>query len=362
MELRTLESKNRKLEHSKILSVERLVANPGFRKKVLNAKQSDELLNKLNSEFQDYTADAVDAACQIVLSLEKNTGLINETTKKKIWSNIIESTDQFDKDTQNVHGALRLVKKPLNWKPYLKYAAVFVGILMALSWSIFPKIQKQPIQKQNFEVVKTNPSGQKSRIQLSDGSVVHLNAESELQYEEGFSENERKIHLKGEAYFEVAKDVDRPFTVVSNNISVTALGTEFNVNAFNDNIEVALLEGSVIINDLNGSDEVTLVPMQVVRFDSKSGKLKRIDLNAIDLALWRDRVIYFDNTPIDDAVRILSRWYAVDIEIINASSNDLTFSGKFNNRSLELLLKNLSYTLDFKYNIDRNRVILDFKQ
>ncbi|MEQ6120362.1 FecR domain-containing protein [Reichenbachiella sp. MALMAid0571] len=350
------------MEHRKILSVQSLVANPDFRKMVLNSKHNGRLVNQLNSEFQGYDLNDLEAASQIVLSLEKNARLDGGANKAKIWSDIIKSADQFDRETQNAQGTLKVVKKPVTWKIYLKYAAVFAGILMVVSWSIFSNLSEQPVQQQNLAVVKSNPSGQKSRIQLSDGSVVHLNAESELQYVEGFSENERKIYLKGEAYFEVAKDANRPFTVVSNNISVTALGTEFNVNAFSNNIEVALLEGSIMINDLNGSDEVKLEPMQVVRFDSKSGKLNMIDVNAADLALWRNRVIYFDNTPIDDAVKILSRWYAVDIDIINASSKELTFSGKFSNRSLELLLKNLSYTLDFKYTIDKNRVILDFNK
>ncbi|MDP4679601.1 MAG: FecR domain-containing protein [Cyclobacteriaceae bacterium] len=209
-------------------------------------------------------------------------------------------------------------------------------------------------------VTKSNPSGQKSRIQLPDGSVVHLNAESELTYIEGFSNDQRKIHLKGEAYFEVAKDMSRPFTVITDHISVTALGTEFNVNAFNTDIQVALIEVSVLVNNVANSDQLILKASEVLKFDSKAKLLKRVASNANDLSIWRDRIIYFENTPIEEAVNILSRWYAVDINIEGVSNKKLTCSGKFNNSSLELLLENLSYALDFQYEIKGKNVSLNF--
>ncbi len=97
----------------------------------------------------------------------------------------------------------------------------------------------------------SNPRGSKIiSLTLSDGTRVWLNNESELTYPASFAGNERKVEIKGEAYFEVAKDPRRKFIVSSNGVGTEVLGTHFNVNAYKDegNIKVTLLEGSVRVS------------------------------------------------------------------------------------------------------------------
>ena len=348
------------MDHHKIQTIQNLVDNQKFRAKIRQLKPGEDIPENIIIEFMGYSVEDIKIAWDIVLSLENDQQL--SKNKNRIWSNIVMAADVFDlKHGNSDYQVKHSIKKRTSRWMIMKYAAIFVGILIAVFWVILPSETKLPAEIHKQVVVKSNPSGQKSRIHLASGSIVHLNADSELRYIEGFSENARTIHLKGEAYFEVAKDKSRPFTVISNNISVTALGTEFNVNAFGEGIQVALLEGSVVVSNKDNGDEIKLNPMEVVQFDSHSNKFKRLKANANDLVLWRNRVIYFDDTPVDEAMKTLSRWYAVDIEVKHAPAKKLTCSGKFHNKSLELLLKNLGNTLGFEYEIKGKKVTINFK-
>ncbi len=349
------------MEHQEIYIIQSLVDNPKFRDMVRQLAPGENIPEKFASEFKDYTAKDMRVAREIVLSLESDKHLSNN--KDQIWTNIVKAADAFDRTNKNPdqQGMFLVRRRPSKWKSAMKYVAIFAGILVAAVSVLLLDETQPPTEIQTRTIVKSNPSGQKSRIHLEDGSVVHLNAESELQYVEGFTKDDRTIYLKGEAYFEVAKDVSRPFAVISNNIRITALGTEFNVNAFEQDVQVALLEGSVAVSNTNNRDEVILDPMKVVRFDSYSEKFHMENANADNLVLWKNRIICFDNTPVDEAIKVLSRWYAVNIDIGHAPARELTCSGKFNNQSLELVLKNLGYTLDFKYKIQGKNVTLNFK-
>ena len=128
-----------------------------------------------------------------------------------------------------------------------KYAAA-AAIFLSLGYLFFElnKERDQPKQISTTLVVKENPRGVKSQIQLPDGTLVRLNAESSISYQSNFSDTARLISLTGEAYFEVVKDAQRPFRVTSNQVETTALGTTFNIKADKpDNIEIALVEGKV---------------------------------------------------------------------------------------------------------------------
>lgn len=346
------------MEHQEIDIIQDLIDNPEFRKLVFASRSDESLFLRQAQVLNQYKKEDLVAAAYIIRLQEKDESPKIDANKKKIWKAVESAADEFDRLEKRQ--VMEVSTNRRRWRQVFKYAAVFAGVLMVATWMILDKgaVENNPIAVQM--VSKSNPSGQKSRIQLVDGSVVHLNAESELRYEEGFNEKERRIHLKGEAYFEVAKDENRPFTVVSGELEVTALGTEFNVNAYDKEVAVALLEGSVLLSLAQSNQQMKLKPMQVAAYDKQTKEMKKTDASAENLVLWRNRVIYFEDTPFAEAVNILARWYAVDIEVQSASAKPITCAGKFDNSSLEVVLKNLGFTLEFDYEIDGKNVKINF--
>ena len=158
----------------------------------------------------------------------------------------------------------------------------------------------------------TTPRGKRIRIILADGTEVTLNGESSLRFPARFVSDRRTVNLEGEAYFAVAHDENHPFIVISDKISTTALGTEFDVRAYNRaDVRVSLLSGKVLVLDMTDKSSVTLDPGQDVTL--KGGKLVVSNINNRELDAWRDGFFYFDNVPLIDVMIELGRWYNVNV-------------------------------------------------
>lgn len=160
-----------------------------------------------------------------------------------------------------------------------------------------------------------NPKGSKViEMTLSDGSHVWLNSGSSITYPVQFNEKERKVTLNGEAYFEIAKDASKPFTVSKDKMQVHVLGTHFNVNAYDDEdiIKVTLLEGSIKILD-QGINEI-LKPGQQANI---SNNAKPFITNAVNLEAvmaWKNGRFIFDRENIQSIMRQLARWYDLNVD------------------------------------------------
>lgn len=159
----------------------------------------------------------------------------------------------------------------------------------------------------------STPAGGQYKIVLPDNSVVWLNASSSLSFPSVFTGAERNVTLAGEAYFEVSKDKEHPFKVKSGRAEVRVLGTHFNIMAYADEprSEVTLAEGSVRVNLEKNSQ--LLVPGQQASFGGNSDhiSLKQIELD--DIADWKNGYFQFDNTPIEQVMREIKRWYNIEV-------------------------------------------------
>ncbi|WP_246076933.1 FecR family protein [Pedobacter ureilyticus] len=160
----------------------------------------------------------------------------------------------------------------------------------------------------------TTPRGGRYQVSLPDGTKVWLNAASSLTYPYPFAKNERSVMLQGEAYFEVAKDKQRPFKVTANQQMVEVLGTHFNINAYNDEPlqKTTLLEGAVKV--AVGGNEVKLKPGEQAKFDPANTQLlvdKNIDPD--QYVAWKNEVFAFNNEDLKSIMRQISRWYDIDV-------------------------------------------------
>ncbi|MDN5210850.1 DUF4974 domain-containing protein [Fulvivirgaceae bacterium BMA12] len=258
------------------------------------------------------------------------------------------------------HGAL-LPKRRL--RRFLMLAATVV--LCIISSVFYLHLDSGPenevVFKHSSFTVKQNAPGMKSTFQLPDGSVVKLNADSELKYPDEFRDV-REVFLSGEAFFEVVENPEMPFVVRINDLSITALGTSFNINAFGDmpDIGICLAEGKVKVEHLNQATEVStsvmLEPGEKAVFQKRETKLSKEFFNPdIDLA-WKSKILVFMSSDFPEIKARVERWYGVQIIIDEALKADWKFTGRFHNSSLESVMKSLVYSRELAFNIDKDQV------
>lgn len=169
------------------------------------------------------------------------------------------------------------------------------------------------------------PRGGEYSLVLADGSRVWLNSETELTYPAVFSKQERHLILKGEAFFEVARDSSRPFIVESRHNRVEVLGTRFNVSAYDECslVKTTLLQGSVNIS--NGQDQLKLRPGEQGICSENGLELHPVDAKMI--VSWVYGTFEFENMPLGEITDQLGRWYDVDFLYMNPTLKTITFTG-----------------------------------
>ncbi|RYE58000.1 MAG: DUF4974 domain-containing protein [Sphingobacteriales bacterium] len=207
---------------------------------------------------------------------------------------------------------------------------------------------------QEFNTLST-VNGQQYEVVLPDGSKIWLNAASTLTYPANFAKlNKRKVDLKGEAYFEVAKDKSRPFIVRTDRQEVEVLGTHFNVNSYGneDAIKTTLLEGSVRVSD--SKLQKVLLPGQQSLLTGNSLRVSKADVD--EVVAWKNGDFIFKNEEVSAILRQISRWY--NVEIVNSErSSKLRLSGTVSkSRNLSTVLKGLEVTGEIKFKIEGKRV------
>lgn len=207
----------------------------------------------------------------------------------------------------------------------------------------------------------TVPRKESYQLRLPDGTKVYLNASSSISYPTHFPEKERRVYMTGEAYFEVAPDIDKPFrveAVIKNKgpLVVEAVGTSFNVNAYEDepSPSATLAEGKVNVS-LSEKEMVRLVPDQRVRVTSKGLKIESIEADAI--IGWTKNEFRFSDTPFDEVLRQFARWY--NVEFVYENLPDQKFNTTISrSQSLEDVLRALSKTNEFAYRSEGQRIFI----
>jgi transmembrane sensor len=185
----------------------------------------------------------------------------------------------------------------------------------------------------------TTPRAHQYNLELSDGTKVWLNASSSITFPTSFAANERKVILTGEAYFEVAKDIKRPFRVSVNDMQVNVLGTHFNVNAYDDEdtVNTTLLEGSVLLTEKD--KKVLLKPGQQAQKQKSGAIIINNNVNFEEVMGWKNGVFHFENASLQAVLRQVSRWYDVDV-VFEKGVSSRRFEGEIQrNLQLSQLLK-----------------------
>lgn len=172
---------------------------------------------------------------------------------------------------------------------------------------------------ENLKNTLVVPTRSTMMLTLSDGTKVWVNSASELTYKTAFDKKERRVKLKGEAYFEVAKDARRPFIVETNNINIQAIGTAFNVNSYQETTKVSLTEGKLKVS--NDENEIYMQAGSETEIINK--KLKNFPLvNKAEATAFKDGIFYFKNKNMQQILDELSRWYGIKVDCKTPLNNE----------------------------------------
>jgi ferric-dicitrate binding protein FerR (iron transport regulator) len=230
-------------------------------------------------------------------------------------------------------------------------AVYVVLLLLVLVPTLFIGVKRFTKAKEIAQtyITKHNKFGQRSIIQLSDGTKITLNANSTIKYPKTFGAI-RNVELEGEAYFEVMKNPKKPFIVHMGSFTTQVLGTSFNVNTSSEpgKIEVALVEGSVKVNDQLSGNHLTLKPNEKVVFDKLSKKLLKSDFDAELLTSWKDGILKFKNASFEEIAKALYATYG--ITIINLSKHkNWKYTGEFKNTDYISIMKSICFSKNLVY-------------
>lgn len=181
-----------------------------------------------------------------------------------------------------------------------------------LSYNSVERKETDSYDDNEIHILQT-PIGQDFKVQLSDGTIVWLNAESRLEYPSHFSGSSRMVYLTGEAYFKVAHDEEHPFMIQTQTLRTKVLGTEFNISSYSDtNSHVTLVDGSLEVSSSDGGNTVRLVPGQDALLNPQ-GSFSIHNVDTDNYYFWKEGYFYYDNVPLIDIMQNIGRWYNVNV-------------------------------------------------
>lgn len=201
----------------------------------------------------------------------------------------------------------------------------------------------------------STPAGGQYQIELPDRSRVWLNASSQLLFPVKFNGRERRVELRGEAYFEITKDVAHPFVVSTEKQDVRVLGTHFTVNAYADEpgTRTTLMEGSVQVHAKGyGRGQVQLKPNQQAMLTNDFSVRA---VNAVSENAWINGKFVFDEEPLDAILRKVARWYDLKVTYHDASARQVAFGGTMSRFSnVSKVLRKLEATGDVRFELKKS--------
>lgn len=202
------------------------------------------------------------------------------------------------------------------------------------------------------------PAGGDYQLTLEDGTVVQVNAASELLFPTHFKKHIRQVELKGEAYFKVKSNPERPFYVLLGALNVQVTGTSFNIKAYEEegNIRITLIEGSV--NVRKGQKLLAaLSPGELFTYQKTAGEYDTTQANISSITSWTEGKFTFHDETIGQIMSELSRWYDVEINV-SKDIRDLRYNGMLSRKQpLTEILNILHLTNELDFKIYRNRKI-----
>jgi ferric-dicitrate binding protein FerR (iron transport regulator) len=209
-------------------------------------------------------------------------------------------------------------------------------------------------------IVQTDETNQKV-VELPDRSKVWLNRNSELLYPESFDGDSRTLYLKGEAFFDVAHDKNKPFIIHSGSSKTKVLGTSFNLRAYSkeDKIELTVVAGRVSFTLADDKEEVIVTAGDVAVLINYNKTIMQSHNTDPNFLSWKTGELLFDDSPLDQLISSLERHYAVTIAVDRPETLRCRFTGNFHETKIEDIIKVITKATGTTYNFSNGHYIIE---
>ena len=287
------------------------------------------------------------------------------------WMGIQQRIPIFEKERKKAYGRFLRSIKGENM-PFFFVHKIFSRKLVACAamvvillggglavWQQQDKVAEEQVVQGCAREIKV-PKGMKERIILADGTKVWLNSRTKIEYPAVFADKERWIKLDGEAYFQVAQNIHKPFIVQTPKGNVEVLGTQFNVESYSDDstFATALMEGAVKITA--GNYQCQLKPNQMAYL--KDGEIKVAPIEDYNPYRWREGIISFKDATFPYIIHKFEKYYGVEIRIENKAVMNYRCTGKFRHSDgVRYALRVLQKDVDFQFVRDEENHIIYIK-
>jgi transmembrane sensor len=299
--------------------------------------------------------------------------VLKNKTKSKVTADKYKSLANL-LDTINDKSPRQLKTGTFYNSIWLKIAAVSLLVIgLASIWNTIrnPRTNAQEVAYNEIIV----PLGEKAQIILSDGSHVWINSDSKLKYPVKFGATSRDIALEGEAFFDVARQNGKTFTVKTRDVKVNVLGTAFNVKCYpgDDKTQTTVVRGEVKVEDIRGSlKSAILKPNEMATLHetrlsdagaSESASIKVDKVDPVNLVSWKDQLLVFAGESFGDLAIKMERWFNVKIRINDEKLKSERYNGKFvHNETIYQVLEAIKITTPITYKVENDTIYITRKE
>ncbi|MBK3519827.1 FecR family protein [Carboxylicivirga marina] len=294
---------------------------------------------------------------QLQKDLETNPDI--EKQVKKLWGDAHYAQALNHIDTNN---AWNSVKKEIHTKNTSRlkiYYSIAAVLLIALATSVFFTL----FTNQQETIIITSQNTE--QVTLPDGTIVDLNYGSQISYPKNFNSDIREVKLTGEAFFDVARDENKPFVIETAQLKIEVLGTSFNVKAYKGatDSEVIVSSGRVMVDAKLADNNVVLEAGDAVKYSSLSNTLSTHKIHSPNYKAWKTKEIEFNNTQLSDVFTTIEKTYHIKIELdslVNIDNEKL--NATFSQYSLDHVLDAVCATFNLQYSKKADVYLIQTKQ
>lgn len=310
--------------------------------KLLHKRSSGKLSAEENKALTDWLSG--ESANNQMGEIWKKSAIYKEDFEPDVQAglkNVLDFIDEAEEKTSNEPKIVSLKKRRFSPFALAASLAVLIGVGAVVNWYL-----NTP---SNSMIVAQTGAGETEMLSLNDGTQVWVNENSYFSYSEGFSESHRKVKLTGEAFFDVARDEERPFIIESSKSTVTVLGTSFNVRAYENESEnvVTVRSGKVRFQPKNSQKYLDLIKDETAQFDFSKKELKKITNKEQNNTAWQSKRLQFVDTPLAQVVEAIEDNFDIEIADVPAHLSQCGFNANFDlsNQTIEQVFGVLSKVL-----------------